>query len=299
MSIRDSLPVCAGVLALSCAPAIAATDPSFEIEEIVVTALRGRDEPCSRRRWPSPRFSGETLEKRSLDNVTDLLRSCRAPRSLDQGTASASSWFVASTAPAKRSPVSTTTKHSIPGAPSTTNDAGQRMPELRSVRRGARRSAARSAGHAVRRSSMGGTVRALFNKPTSDFEAQLRRARKRSKRAISVTRRTPWSTCRWSMSTWPLRVVGYHVTAAATSTTDAWREDIDTDETSGGRLLCATRRRHLTIDAAAFIQRQDAFISAWELPSGRYQTAVPTQLPVGDDFELYSLTLAGISASRR
>ena len=173
MSIRDSLPVCAGVLALSCAPAIAATDPSFEIEEIVVTALTVRDDAAAADAVGYlRRFSGETLEKRGIDNVTDLLRSTPGTRrSLDQG---------AGTAPPHRSRRAERRRSAdrallrrdarFQGAPSTTDDAGQRMPELRvcSTWSASKCCAVRRARYTVR-STMSGTVRALFNKPTSEF----------------------------------------------------------------------------------------------------------------------------------
>ena len=293
MSIRDSLPVCAGVLALSCAPALAATDPSFEIEEIVVTALR-RTDPTPLQKTPMAisAISGETLEKRSLDNVTDLLKVVPGTAVVDQGTAQRK--LVVRGVNSAGEPLTGLyyDETFIQGAPSTTNDAGQRMPELRlfdvervEVLRGPQ-------GTLYGASSMSGTVRALFNKPTSEFQARVTASTETTEEGDLGYEANAMVNVPLVDEQLAARVVGYHRDRGGyIDNVTLKREDINTDETSGGRVLLRyTPTEAVTIDAAAFVQRQEAFISAWELPSGPYKTAVPTQLPVEDDFELYSLT---------
>ncbi len=297
MSFRDSLPVCAGVLALSSVPAFAASDstsgPSFEIEEIVVTALR-RTDPTLLQKTPMAitTVGGDTLEKRSLDNVTDLLKVIPGTAIVDQGTAQRK--LVVRGVNSAGEPLTGLyyDETFIQGAPSTTNDAGQRMPELRlfdvervEVLRGPQ-------GTLYGASSMSGTVRALFNKPTNEFGARVTASTESSEEGDIGYEANAMVNVPLVDEKLATRVVGYHRDRGGyIDNVPLKREDINTDETTGGRVLLRyTPAETLTVDLAAFIQRQEAFISAWELPAGPYKTNVPTQLPVTDDFELYSLT---------
>jgi iron complex outermembrane receptor protein len=70
------------------------------------------------------------------------------------------------------------------------------------------------------------------------------------------------------------------------------RDDINEEDSRGGRVMFRyTPNDALTLDASVHVQRDDGYLSAWEIPVGEYNTAVPTQLPVVDDFDLYNLTL--------
>ena len=105
MLLRKSVPASTKMLATSFAfmagAASAQNAPpakdgtSFEIEEIVVTALEGRD-ALQQTPMAITAFRGETLEKRSIDNVTDLLRSTPGLAVLDQGAGQRSSSCAAS-----------------------------------------------------------------------------------------------------------------------------------------------------------------------------------------------------------
>ena len=117
-------------------------------------------------------ISAETLEKRSIDNITDLLKAIPGTATVDQGTSQRK--LVIRGVNSAGEPLTGLyyDETFIQGAPSTTNDAGQRMPELRlfdvervEVLRGPQ-------GTLYGASSMSGTVRALFNKPTSEFQAR-------------------------------------------------------------------------------------------------------------------------------
>jgi iron complex outermembrane receptor protein len=109
----------------------AATADSQVIEEVVVTALKRettrQDTPLA-----ISAVSGATLLDRGIDNVTDLLRTTPGLAVLDQG-AGQRRFIVRGVQSAgeaqtglyyDEAPVSS-------GSPGTTNDAGQRMPEIR------------------------------------------------------------------------------------------------------------------------------------------------------------------------
>ncbi len=141
-------------------------------------------------------------------------------------------------------------------------------------------------------SSMSGTVRALFNKPTNEFGARVTASTESSEEGDIGYEANAMVNVPLVDEKLATRVVGYHRDRGGyIDNVTLKRDDINTNETTGGRVLLRyTPSDTLTVDLATFIQRQDAFISAWEGPSGPYKTAVPTQLPVADDFELYNLT---------
>ena len=293
MSFRDSLPMCAGVLVLAAVPAFAATDPSFEIEEIVVTALR-RPEPTPLQKTPMAisTISGETLDKRSLENVTDLLKVIPGAGIQDQGAGQRRLVVRGVNSPGEALTGLYYNESFIQGAPSTTNDAGQRMPELRlfdveriEVLRGPQ-------GTLYGASSMSGTVRALFNQPTSEFQARVTAGTETSEEGDPSYEANAMVNVPLVDERLATRVVGYHRDRGGyIDNVTLGRENNDEDKVSGGRILVRyTPSETLTIDAAAYVQREDAILSAWELPAGTYKTAVPTLLPIEDDFELYSLT---------
>jgi iron complex outermembrane receptor protein len=293
MSFRDSLPMCAGVLALAAVPAFAATDPSFEIEEIVVTALR-RPEPTPLQKTPMAisTISGETLDKRSLENVTDLLKVIPGAGIQDQGAGQRRLVVRGVNSPGEALTGLYYNESFIQGAPSTTNDAGQRMPELRlfdveriEVLRGPQ-------GTLYGASSMSGTVRALFNQPTSEFQARVTAGTETSEEGDPSYEANAMVNVPLVVERLATRVVGYHRDRGGyIDNVTLGRENNDEEKVSGGRVLVRYMPSEtLTIDAAAYVQREDAILSAWELPAGTYKTAVPTLLPIEDDFELYSLT---------
>jgi outer membrane receptor protein involved in Fe transport len=125
------------------------------IEEVTVTALK-RETLLQETPISLLAVSGLDLAERQIDSVAELLRASPGLTVLDQG-------------PGQRRLVSRGIQSAgeaqvglyydeAPlggGAPSTTNDAGLRMPEV-PVRRRSHRSAARSAGNAVRRWINGG-----------------------------------------------------------------------------------------------------------------------------------------------
>ncbi len=302
MLLRKSVPASTKMLATSFAfmagAASAQNAPpakdgtSFEIEEIVVTALK-YETVLQQTPLAITVVSGETLEKRGIDNVTDLLRSTPGLAVLDQGAGQRRLIVrgVQSAGEAQTGLYYDETP--IPGAPSTTNDAGQRMPDARlldveriEVLRGPQ-------GTLYGAGSMGGTVRALFNKPTSAFETQLSAGTRTSEEGELGYEASAMVNVPLVSDTLALRAVGYHVDRGGyIDNLTLGRDDVDDDEISGGRLLVRySPTDNLTIDGAVHVQREDALVSVWELGADDYQTRVPTQQLVGDDFELYSLTL--------
>ncbi|MGH8241433.1 MAG: TonB-dependent receptor plug domain-containing protein, partial [Steroidobacteraceae bacterium] len=182
MLLRHSLPASARTLATSLAFVAGAaaaqnTAPSqtdgSEIEEIIVTALK-RETELQKTPLAISAISGETLVDRSIDNIADLLRTTPGLTVQDQGPGQTRLVIrgVQSAGEAvtglyyDEAPVSA-------GSPGTTNDAGQRMPEVRlidvdrvEVLRGPQ-------GTLYGSGSMGGTVRVIFNKPEQAYAARM------------------------------------------------------------------------------------------------------------------------------
>ena len=129
--------------------------------------------------------------------------------------------------------------------------------------------------------------------PRPNFERAQQRARKRTEEGELGTKRTPWSTSRSVETSSPRASVGYHRDRGGyIDNVTLGRDDIDTDETSGGRVLLRyTPTDTLTIDGAVHSNARMRSSLCGSCRPDDYQTPVPTQLPVGDDFELYSLTL--------
>ncbi|MGH8237606.1 MAG: TonB-dependent receptor plug domain-containing protein, partial [Steroidobacteraceae bacterium] len=264
---------------------------AFEIEEILVTALK-YDSYLQQTPVAITVVSGETLEKRGIDNVPDLLRLTPGLGTVNQGAGQQRLVVRGVQSAGEAQAALYYDETPIPGAPSTTNDAGQRMPEARlfdveriEVLRGPQ-------GTLYGAGSMGGTVRALFKRPTSEFETQLSAGTRTSEEGelgyeASAVVNLPLA------DTLALRAVGYHVDRGGyIDNTTLKQDDVDDDELSGGRLLLRySPTDRLTIDAAIHIQREDALVSVWELGAGDYETRVPVQQLVADDFELYNLTL--------
>ena len=265
---------------------------SFEIEEIVVTALK-YDSVLQRTPLAITVVSGDTLEKRGVDNLTDLVRTTPGLALVDQGTGQRRLIVRGVVSGGEAQTGQYYDETPIPGAPSTTNDAGQRMPDARlfdveriEVLRGPQ-------GTLYGAGSMGGTVRALFNKPTSEFSTQLSAGTRTSEEGELGYEANAMVNVPLVSDTLALRAVGYHVDRGGyIDNVTLKQEDVDDDEISGGRVLMRyTPTDTLTIDAAVHIQREDALVSVWELGGKDYETRVPTQQLAADDFELYNLTL--------
>ena len=271
--------------------AAASADP-LVIEEVVVTALK-RETTLQDTPLAMAAVSGETLVDRAIDNVSDLLRTTPGLAVLDQG-AGQRRLIVRGVQSAGESQTGLYYDETPVGAgsPGTTNDAGQRMPEIRlfdveriEVLRGPQ-------GTLYGSGSMGGTVRVLFNKPTNDYAAQVRAG-------IETVEDGDVGYQADAMVNVPLgeqlaaRAVAYHRERGGYIDNQRLGvEDINEEEASGGRLLLRySPSDTLTLDLAAHIQREDSAVSAWEHTIGDYQSRTATQLPIEDDFELYNLTL--------
>lgn len=298
MTSTDALPCSLVALAVSCALAsseVNAGEPNTNepIEEVIVTALK-RDTLLQETPMSLLAVTGESLHERGIDNVADLLRTTPGLSLVDQGAGQKrlvirgvqSAGETQTGLYYDETPVGA-------GAPSTTNDAGQRSPELRlfdverlEVLRGPQ-------GTLYGSGSMGGTVRVLFNKPTYEFAAAVDSTFESTERGdtgyqINAMLNTPLAGDRLAARS----VFYYRDRGGYIDNVTLARRDINTELSRGGRVLVRYQPNDkLTLDAAVHIQREDAFVSAWELPAGSYRTGVPTQLPVHDDFELYSLTL--------
>jgi iron complex outermembrane recepter protein len=284
---------------LACAQVVAAESQSAPgggsetIEEVVVTALK-RNTLLQETPMSMLAVSGKTLEERGIDNIADLLRATPGLSLVDQGPGQRRLVIrgVQSAGEAQtglyydETPVSG-------GAPSTTNDAGQRSPELRlfdieriEVLRGPQ-------GTLYGSGSMGGTVRVLFNKPEYDYAAAIDSSFESTADGDSGYQVNAMLNAPLSGDQLAARSVFYYRDRGGyIDNATLGRDDINTELSRGGRVLLRYQPTDaLTLDAAVHIQREDSFLSAWELPAGTYRTAAPTQLPVRDDFELYSLTL--------
>jgi iron complex outermembrane receptor protein len=163
-------------LVLACAQATAAEPQTSDaqspvIEEVIVTALK-RSTLLQETPMSMLAISGTAMTERGIDNVADLLRATPGLSLVDQGAGQKRLVVrgVQSAGEAQTGLYYDETPVSA-GTPSTTNDAGQRSPELRlfdveriEVLRGPQ-------GTLYGSGSMGGTVRVLFNKPTYDYAA--------------------------------------------------------------------------------------------------------------------------------
>jgi iron complex outermembrane receptor protein len=271
--------------------AAASAEPSV-IEEVVVTALK-RETTLQDTPLAVSAVSGATLADRGIDNVSDLLRTTPGLAVLDQG-AGQRKLIVRGVQSAGESQTGLYYDEAPVGAgsPGTTNDAGQRMPEIRlfdvervEVLRGPQ-------GTLYGSGSMGGTVRVLFNKPTDAYAAQVRAG-------IETVEDGDVGYQADTMVNVPLgdqlaaRAVAYHRERGGyIDNVRLGIDDINEEEANGGRLLVRyTPSDTLTLDLAAHIQREDAAVSAWEHTVGDYQSRTATQLPIEDDFELYNATL--------
>jgi outer membrane receptor protein involved in Fe transport len=264
---------------------------SFEIEEIVVTALK-METPLQKTPLAISVVSGDTLEKRGIDNVSDLLRATPGLNVQSQGTGQVRLIVRGAVSAGEEQTGLYYDETPIPGAPGTTNDAGQRMPDIGlldveriEVLRGPQ-------GTLYGSGSMGGTVRALFNKPTSEFATRFSGGTRTSKDGDlgyegSAMVNVPLG------DEFALRTVAYYQDRGGyIDNVKLGLENVNEDKIAGGRLLMRyAPTENLTIDGAVHVQREDAFLSIWEQNAGAYRTEVPVQLPVTDDFELYNLTL--------
>jgi iron complex outermembrane recepter protein len=270
----------------------AATADSQVIEEVVVTALK-RETTLQDTPLAVSAVSGATLVDRGIDNVSDLLRTTPGLGVLDQG-AGQRRFIVRGVQSAGEAQTGLYYDEALvsSGSPGTTNDAGQRMPEIRlfdveriEVLRGPQ-------GTLYGSGSMGGTVRVLFNKPTNEYQTQ-------AHAAVETMAEGATGYEADGMINMPFgdqlaaRVVAYHHEHGGYI--DNLRlgiDDINDEEASGGRVLLRYQpNEKLTVDLAAHVQREDAAVSVWEHTVGEYQSRTATQLPVKDDFELYNLTL--------
>ncbi|MET0535644.1 MAG: TonB-dependent receptor [Steroidobacter sp.] len=296
MSPTDALPRLAGSIAciLACAHASAADgDNGTTIEEVVVTALK-RSTLLGETPMSMLAVTGEAIKNRGIDNVADLLRATPGLSLVDQGAGQKRLVVrgVQSAGEAQtglyydETPVSG-------GAPSTTNDAGQRSPEMRlfdveriEVLRGPQ-------GTLYGSGSMGGTVRVLFNKPSYELGATVDSSFESTEDGdtgyqVNAMLNAPLVDDKLAARS----VFYYRDRGGYIDNVTLGRDDVNSELSRGGRVLLRYQPTDkMTLDAAVHLQREDSYVSAWELPAGTYRTAVPTQLPARDDFELYSLTL--------
>jgi len=288
---RDRAPLACSIACILACTRASAAEPV--IEEVVVTALK-RSTLLQETPMSMLAVTGEAIKARGIDNVADLLRSTPGLGLVDQGAGQKRLVIrgVQSAGEAQTGLYYDETPVSA-GAPSTTNDAGQRSPELRlfdieriEVLRGPQ-------GTLYGSGSMGGTVRVLFNKPTHEFGAALDSSFESTEDGDTGHRVNAMINTPLVDDTLAARSVFYYRDRGGyIDNVTLGRDDVNSELSRGGRVLLRYQPSDkVTLDAAIHIQREDAFLSAWELPAGTYRTAVPTQLPVRDDFELYSLTL--------
>jgi iron complex outermembrane recepter protein len=180
----------------------------------------------------------------------------------------------------------------VTGSPGTTNDAGQRQPDIKlfdvnrvEVLRGPQ-------GTLYGSGSMGGTVKIINNKPTSNFESSV-------EATGSVTEHGGPGSEVNAMINVPLvanelaaRVVAYG------RDQDGWvddptlhRKNFNTEHTTGARVLLRfTPIVALSVDAAAYYQDTDSQPGFWAPSAGIYQSASQVVLPFKDKLKLYSLS---------
>jgi iron complex outermembrane receptor protein len=263
------------------------------IEEVTVTALK-RETLLQETPISLLAVSGLDLAERQIDSVAELLRASPGLTVLDQGPGQRR-LVIRGIQSAGEAQVGLYYDEAPlgGGAPSTTNDAGLRMPEVRlfdvdriEVLRGPQ-------GTLFGAGSMAGTVRVIFNKPSQRYEAVADASYERVEDGdagyhVNGMVNVPLVDDRLAMRT----VLYYRDRGGYVDNLTLRRDDINEEDSRGGRVMFRyTPNDALTLDASVHVQRDDGYLSAWEIPVGEYNTAVPTQLPVVDDFDLYNLTL--------
>lgn len=263
------------------------------VEEIVVTALR-RDTLLQETPISLFAVSGRELADRGIDNVSDLMRASPGLTVIDQGPGQRR-LVIRGIQSAGESQVGLYYDEAPlgGGAPSTTNDAGLRMPEVRLVDVARIEVLRGPQGTLYGAGSMGGTVRVLFNKPSQEYEAA-------ADGSFEMVEEGDQNYQLNGMVNLPLLedqlairgVFYYRDRGGYVDNLTLRREDINEEDSRGGRVMLRYQPTDaMMLDASVHLQRDDGYLAAWELPVGAYNTAVPTQLPVTDDFDLYNLTL--------
>lgn len=172
------------------------------------------------------------------------------------------------------------------------NDSGGSTPELRlfdvervEVLRGPQ-------GTLYGSGSMGGTLRVIYQKPTFNTEGAV-------DASLSDTRYGGLNYEGSAMVNVPIvddkvavRAVGFYRNANGyIDNTTLNIKNINDNKSYGGRFLLRLQPTEaLTVDAAAYINRNRTDTNAWTLTSGKFNSDALTRQPVRDDLELYSLT---------
>ncbi|MBL4639732.1 MAG: TonB-dependent receptor, partial [Kordiimonadaceae bacterium] len=280
--------------ALSMVPAVQAADDSFELEEIIVTALKRstglQDTPIS-----IAAISGDKLAKMGADDMADYIITVPSLSLVDggpgqrrlvirgvQGTGEAQVGLYYDETP-------------VTGAPGAGNSPGSSLPDLKlfdvervEVLRGPQ-------GTLYGAGSMSGTVRVIMNKPnTEEYEGAF-------DGTISGTRYGGTSYQLNAMVNVPLvedkvaarAVIYWRDTAGYIDNTRLGIADHNSEDSWGGRFSLRFKATdNLTIDASAIIQRTNVNGDfKWTAGVNDFETTEYTRTPYFDDTDILNLTL--------
>lgn len=262
-----------------------------QVEELVVTALKRstalQDTPIA-----ISAVTGETLAKMGVDNIGDYAKAVPGLTLVDGGPG-ARRVVIRGIQGAGEAQVGVYYDETpVGGSPGTTSDSGSRSPDLKlfdvqqvEVLRGPQ-------GTLYGSGSMGGTVRVIFRKPVYDYEGAF-------EGNIFSTRGGGMGYEANAMVNVPLvedklaarAVLFYRDAEGYVDNTFLGLKNVNDESTWAGRLLVRFEPTdNLTIDASAFVQRTDAHSPLVSVRSGEYVSTSRAQLPLFDDYNIYSLT---------
>ncbi|WP_082602071.1 TonB-dependent receptor [Phenylobacterium sp. Root700] len=261
------------------------------VEELVVTALKRstvlQDTPIA-----ISAVTGETLAKMGVDNIGDYAKAVPGLTLVDGGPG-ARRVVIRGIQGAGEAQVGIYYDETpVGGSPGTTSDSGARSPDLKlfdvqqvEVLRGPQ-------GTLYGSGSMGGTVRVIFRKPGYENEGAF-------EGNVFSTNGGGMGYEANAMVNLPLvedklaarAVVFYREVDGYVDNNVLGLKNLNDETTWAGRLLVRYEpTENLTIDAAAFVQRTDAVAQSVSVKSGDYVSTSRAQLPLYDDYNIYSLT---------
>ena len=262
-----------------------------QVEELVVTALKRstvlQDTPIA-----ISAVTGDTLAKMGVDNISDYAKAVPGLTLVDGGPG-ARRIVIRGIQGAGEAQVGVYYDEvPVGGSPGTTSDSGARSPDLKmfdvqqvEVLRGPQ-------GTLYGSGSMAGTVRVIFKKPLYEYEGAV-------EGNVFSTKEGGMGYEANAMVNVPLiedklaarAVLFYREAEGYVDNTYLGLKNINDETTWAGRLLVRFEpTENLTLDAAAFIQRTDAVSPLVSVKAGDYVSTNRAQLPLYDDYNIYSLT---------
>ena len=262
-----------------------------QVEELVVTALKRstvlQDTPIA-----ISAVTGETLAKMGVDNISDYAKAVPGLTLVDGGPG-ARRIVIRGIQGAGEAQVGVYYDEvPVGGSPGTTSDSGARSPDLKmfdvqqvEVLRGPQ-------GTLYGSGSMAGTVRVIFKKPVYEYEGAV-------EGNIFSTNEGGMGYEANAMVNVPLvedklaarAVLFYREAEGYVDNTYLGLKNVNDETTWAGRLLVRFEpTENLTIDAAAFVQRTDGASSLVSVKAGDYVSTSRAELPLFDDYNIYSLT---------